>query len=702
MKEKRKRIVAISIIFLVSLFMELIVFHANCFRLWGGEYPYKKVVIEEKDLVGLQKVGENTYEATQNNPYINIDSLNIVTGTIRVNACQEDFEESMYKRNLPVIIYYTDATSAYFRSVPTKEINSYVQRTQYATLHLSGETNDLKLKFLVEKGTRLNIQDIEINASVPYEINWIRMSIVFVSMLAIYLLFHLPCFEKPYSRKDSNQGTIVFAIGVFFCLILFFFMLASTGGEIGLVSKLDEIGKVVYEQYYPDAILQGKLSLDVEPSQELLTMENPYDDSVRTTEQVPQLFDYTYYQGKYYVYFSILPELLLFVPFHVLTGQYLNIAWAVFIFAILGSVYLILLIKGLFEKYFKDCKFRTMVLAIVIALFSSLILYAMGRPRVYEVVATCGFWLVMQGMYFLWKAFQKEGKISFAPLTICCISLALAVNARPNLILVSLLVAPIFISKLIKLIKERKQLQITAIEKQNKTKTVLKYICAIGIPYLIIGVAIMTLNYVRFGSIIEFGAAYQLTSNDMQALGYRFSTIPLGIWHYLFNPAKIDLVFPFIHTIPNSPLYLGFYGQGYAGIGTLIACPICLFFLVLPTIKNKIKEKDSGLWKGIRNSIGVAILMVIVITLLAASYQRYALDYAWMLIIPAIIVTMTIYELAKNNEILQKIFEILLTGIAIFCIIENLAIAITSEWDSTQKLSTQLYDQMKYSTMFWE
>ena len=89
------------------------------------------------------------------------------------------------------------------------------------------------------------------------------------------------------------------------------------------------------------------------------------------------------------------------------------------------------------------------------ALFSSVVLYLVGRPLVYEVAGTCGYWLIMQAMFFFTLAFNKE-KIGYKCLTLGCISAALAVNARPNLLIVSLLILPIFIENFIKKIKKIK------------------------------------------------------------------------------------------------------------------------------------------------------------------------------------------------------------------------------------------------------
>lgn len=225
---------------------------------------------------------------------------------------------------------------------------------------------------------------------------------------------------------------------------------------------------------------------------------------------------------------------------------------------------------------------------------------------------------------------------------------------------------------------------------------------SIALPYGIIGISMMILNYVRFGSITEFGAAYQLTSNDMINLGYRYSTIPIGIWHYLFNPPLINLTFPFIHMQPVTPLYLGFYGCGYVGVGTFWATPITLLLIFIPILRKHIKNTNVKLWRLIRNSLIVALIMIIVITLLAASYERYSLDYTWMVVWPAIAMMLLIYDLIKENELVRKMFEIVCTIATIICICVAMAMAIKSESSYAEYFSSEQYDNISQSMMFWE
>ncbi len=72
------------------------------------------------------------------------------------------------------------------------------------------------------------------------------------------------------------------------------------------------------------AMAHGQLYLDEEPPQWLQDMADPYDKGARDEAQKetgePYLFDVAYHDGHYYVYFGVVPVVLFYLPFYLLTG----------------------------------------------------------------------------------------------------------------------------------------------------------------------------------------------------------------------------------------------------------------------------------------------------------------------------------------------------------------------------------------------
>lgn len=124
-----------------------------------------------------------------------------------------------------------------------------------------------------------------------------------------------------------------------------------------------------FQQYdqMASALLKGKLSLDIEVSDSLAAMENPYDYAAREEGNVDFQWDTAFFNGKYYMYFGIVPVLLLFLPLQ-LIGIRLMAYQATIVFLLLGFLALGLILKLFCGKlqpkslclglpfYFCDCR----------------------------------------------------------------------------------------------------------------------------------------------------------------------------------------------------------------------------------------------------------------------------------------------------------------------------------------------------------
>ncbi|MFR4802239.1 MAG: cytochrome C oxidase Cbb3, partial [Eggerthellaceae bacterium] len=87
-----------------------------------------------------------------------------------------------------------------------------------------------------------------------------------------------------------------------------------------------EVGGDNAQQYaeLAKSMAHGKLYLEEEPPNWLQNMEDPYDRGARD-QMVKEtgenyLWDVAYYEGHYYVYFGVVPVVLFYLPFYLLTG----------------------------------------------------------------------------------------------------------------------------------------------------------------------------------------------------------------------------------------------------------------------------------------------------------------------------------------------------------------------------------------------
>ena len=101
-------------------------------------------------------------------------------------------------------------------------------------------------------------------------------------------------------------------------------------------------GPTGYNGEYAQALLKGQLHLREAPPQ-MAQLADPYDPAQYSPFYT---FDLSYYQGRIYSYFGVVPPLLLFLPWRLLTGSYPTDQFGTGLFMTLGLMLsIVLLIK---------------------------------------------------------------------------------------------------------------------------------------------------------------------------------------------------------------------------------------------------------------------------------------------------------------------------------------------------------------------
>lgn len=106
-------------------------------------------------------------------------------------------------------------------------------------------------------------------------------------------------------------------------LVLFFMFHIFIFWTLVHLNPFFQVAGPVNQQEYQklaEGLSEGKPYIMEVPSPLIVEMENPYDFSLRyqvlegTGEDF--LWDYAYFEGKYYVYFGVVPEIMFF--FHII------------------------------------------------------------------------------------------------------------------------------------------------------------------------------------------------------------------------------------------------------------------------------------------------------------------------------------------------------------------------------------------------
>lgn len=258
-------------------------------------------------------------------------------------------------------------------------------------------------------------------------------------------------------------------------------------------------------QSLADAFLKGQLYLDVPVDPRLAAMENPYDHKAReelNLEKEDALgWDHAFYKGHYYVYFGVVPALLVFAPYKLIVGKSLAAYHGTQFFVALFIVGLFALLFLLAKKFFSRLSFGVyLVTAFTLSLVS--ILYCTEAPALYCTASSSGLCMEVWSIYFFSRAAWSDDsqKKFLAEIFFGALLGALAFGCKPTVALANFLILPL----------------LPALLKKYEPR---KIWLVLIVPYLVTGAALMTYNYLRFENAFEFGQAYQLTVTDQHSYG---------------------------------------------------------------------------------------------------------------------------------------------------------------------------------------
>ena len=648
----KKEYFKIILIFIMAIFLEVIVFNITSYRTLLGDYEVKTYTDVELS---------STEDGIS---YLKLNDINTEVVTLKLDL-------KMFYGTAEYRVLYSDETSSDFFWLESKVYIAGDEKSHYIPLYLSGETKSL-IVAIDEDIYKVGCFDkVILNEKIPFEFNIIRFVTVLGIFLFIYALKNAKVFKEDYSKKSLKQEYILLGITAVFFLMLSLINTYSSG-ETNKYEKsfLDfSTTQGMYNKDFVESLRDGKFYLNFELSEKFLELKNPYDVIERSEleREVDYKWDTAYYKGKFYVYFGILPALLIFLPYNLLTGKYLKLSVVTYGFSIFIFILLKEILLKLLSRYFEKIKFKNVVYYLIALLSGTLIFYANGMSRFYEVVIIAGLYFVLQGINFILNSIENK-KNKHLNIFWGCLCLALSVACRPTDLLASILIVPYLIKLFVDYIKQIK----------NNKKNLIKLILAVAIPYIVVGALLMWYNYERFENPFDFGSKYQLTINNMVALKSRIASIPVGIMCNLFSIPKFILDFPFITHSNDIGIFYGYYYIENMIGGVFAMAPICLSILFIAKFNKKIKNKELKLVVNFLVVLG--ILFAIISTAIAGSNQRYLIDYTWMLVLAGILIFESFHDLFKSIET-KKIITIVISVITLYMFFIGIFSGIIAEDD---------------------
>lgn len=380
-----------------------------------------------------------------------------------------------------------------------------------------------------------------------------------------------------------------------------------------------------------EAFLAGQLHFqydDIDPR--LVAMENPYDTEAREQLGVYYYWDHAFYDGQYYMYFGVVPVLLTFLPYRLITGTTLA-GYHV------AQLYTGVFIAGIFALFWLLGRqfFRRMPLALYLLLCAAVsylsVWNAVATPQLYGMAIICALGLGVWSLYCFARAvwcIENENR------AIACAALgallgALVFGCRPTVGFFNLLALPllgVFLKK-------------HPLNARLAGKLVLA-----ALPYALVAAGLMGYNWARFENPFEFGQAYQLTVTDQSSYGSmlsRFDPAALlsGLQYDLLNLKTPDI-------LPSN--------------GLLLTFPVLTAGLLCLNQKSRAILKEKKLTPFFVCLI-VSVLVIAIFDLLWAPHPtpRYRMDFSWLMGIAAFLAIGCACEQRENPVRFSRIMGLL-------------------------------------------
>jgi hypothetical protein len=287
-----------------------------------------------------------------------------------------------------------------------------------------------------------------------------------------------------------------------------------------------------------------------------------------------RILDASYYGKRVYLYFGIVPFVLLMLPWHALTGTFLSQGACIFAFlqaGYLAYAWALCLINRGDRRLRMDLLVAAGVLA---AIAGSGTLSLTARPAIYEIEGAGAYACLAIAVAFLVAALASKRGIGLF-LGLASLFTGLTLGCRPNY-----LPAAVVLSL---------SVGVVAWKSEAMPARGIRRVASCWIPLAVVGVALALWNYRRFSGVTEFGYSYTGFAQDKAALvHWSPGNLLYNLHRYLLGGIRLGGYFPFIEGAREGPILRPAaihepFDQVY---GCLFLLPILLYSLLALLRRN--------------------------------------------------------------------------------------------------------------------
>jgi hypothetical protein len=363
-----------------------------------------------------------------------------------------------------------------------------------------------------------------------------------------------------------------------------------------------------YYNLLVDGFLDGQLSMKAEVHPDRL---NP-DINIR--RHAPYMLDAALYEGKYYLYYGVVPAALILLPYSWLTGHDITINVAVLFLCVTGYLFSMALYAAAKQRYFaKAAPIIDVVTALVLG-FGSMLPLLVRRSAFYELPIAAGYTCIIIAIFCLYRAYHHRNRailwIGFASLFA-----GLSVGCRPSYIfaLPTIAFAACWIYR-----------QTSG----DKASILRKLTVAAVLPAAVVGILLGLHNYARFGAPWDFGFKYGLNAffDTGKPLTDASFVLPNLTWYY-FTPPALSWYFPFLQPINAAHLPPLYYSDEAIHGQFLIFCLAVVTLIGLVGVWRFKRPSFSPLSSFLLSVIWIGSINLVFLLIVGVRADRYMVDF---------------------------------------------------------------------------
>lgn len=411
------------------------------------------------------------------------------------------------------------------------------------------------------------------------------------------------------SISYEDMKRILYCLGIFLVVFFVYFAVAT---EFSFKPKW------AHDHFNP--LAQGLLQLR-------FYIQNPIDT-----------YDLIHYHGRWYAPWGVLSAIFL-IPIQLIRQRFVPAVYLTIFFASLNVVVVYILLQRVKKEFLPLLTQRN--------IFLFLILFAFGTTHFY--VGTLGSsWHVDQmvttffgifGTYIIFK--KKRSKWDYFLSTLL---FSIALIGRPTIVFFVFLPGFLYIWEHFIASKE---------SRQKKLQAFFRAIVIFGFPLVFFSTLFFLYNYLRFGTIFEYGYTHIQESPYLAGIreakgAVSLSHIPNNLWYMLFESPRLQFL--------NGKFSLGINLNGNSIF--ILTLPFLTAFLAVPI--TKIKKKfiiDPYLL-----SLWLTAIIVILPSLMIYSSGWMQFGYRYSLDITVLLLLLSVFGIKGKIHL----FYVLGTGMAIF------------------------------------